>query len=169
MEACFGPTGYAFLHWLAGVISSFAPWPALILILLAFPSVRNGIGTFAGSFAELPRTVTAVKMAGMKINLDPNRAKELLSISSEVVLSDFERVIDGELRRLKAWDKFEAVIKNGLMTLIDPALISGNTEQSPYRVTLHMQDSLMSERTLSPTNQERIGSILFPLTKLTKA
>lgn len=145
MLACFGPTGYAFLHWLAGIIASFAPWPALILILLTFRSVRGGISTFVGSLAELPRTVTAVKMAGMKINLDPSRAKELLTLSSEVVTGDFERVIDGEVRRVRAWDKFESVIQKGLMPLIDPALMPAEADQSPYRVTLHMPDSLEPE------------------------
>jgi len=94
METCFAPIWFAFAHWLGGIIASFAPWPGLILIVLAFPSVRHGIGTFVGTLAELPRTVTAIKMAGMKINLDPSRAKELLSNSSEVVLRDFERVIE---------------------------------------------------------------------------
>jgi hypothetical protein len=43
------------------------------------------------------------------------------------------------------WDKFESVIHNGLMTLVDPALMTANTEQSPYRVTLHVPDSLEPE------------------------
>jgi hypothetical protein len=145
MEACFGVTGYALLHWLAGITASFAPWPAMILILLAFPSVRGGIGTFVSSIAELPRTVTAIKLAGMKIDMDPSRAKEVLAISSEVVLRNFERVIDGETRRVKVWDKFDSVIQKGLMTLIDPALMAANAEQSPYRVTLHVPDTLEPE------------------------
>jgi hypothetical protein len=145
MEACLGLTWYAFWHWLGAIVASFAPWPALILILLAFRSVRSGIGSFVSALAELPRTVTAFKMAGMKINLDPSRAKELLTFSSEVVRNDFERVIDNEIRRAKVWDKFETVIQKGLLPLIDPALNPPGAEPSPYRVTLHMQDSLEAE------------------------
>jgi len=145
MESCFGVTGSAFVHWLGEIITSFAPWPALILILLAIPSVRAGFGSFVNSLAALPRAVTAINMAGMKINLDPGRAKELLSISSQVVQTDFERVVDAEVRRLSVWDKFESVIHKGLATLIDPALLEADAEQPPYRVTLHMEDTLEPE------------------------
>ncbi|MBO4227395.1 hypothetical protein [Bradyrhizobium neotropicale] len=145
MAACFGATGADFVHWLGGLITAFVPWPALILILLAFRSVRTGVGNFAGSFAELPRAVTAINMAGMKINLDPGRARELLSISSEVVQTDFERVVDADVRRGKIWDKFETVIQKGLIPLIATESTSADTEQSLYRVTLHVPDTLEAE------------------------
>lgn len=144
MAACVGPTGAAFLHWLAPIIASFFPWPALIAIVLLLPPFRNSLGSFAAGFATLPRAVTAINLAGMKINLDPNKAKELLSISSEVVFSDFDRVVDREVEKLKVWDKFKVVIEKALKPLIDNSLIE---DGDPYlfRVTLHMQDTLQSE------------------------
>lgn len=101
MEACLGPIGAGFLHWLAPIIASFFPWPALIALILLLTPFRSSLSSFAAGFAELPRAVTAIKLAGMKINLDPSKAKELLSISSEVVFSDFERVVDREVEKLK--------------------------------------------------------------------
>jgi hypothetical protein len=85
-------------------------------------------------------------MAGLKINLDPGKAKELLSISSEVVISDFDRVVAHEVERLKLWEKFEAVIEKGLKPLLDHSTLpAGTNDQSPYRVTLHMPDTLQPE------------------------
>src|SRR5271169_4921952 len=92
MEACVGPTSAAFLKWLAPIIASFFPWPALIALLLLLSPFRRSLSSFVSGFAELPRAVTAIQLAGMKINLDPSKAKELLSISSEVVFSDFDRM-----------------------------------------------------------------------------
>lgn len=160
MDACFGVTGAAFLHWLSGIIAAFVPWPALILILLAFRSVRTGIGNFAGSLGELPRAVTAINMAGLKINLDPTRAKELQAISSEVVLINFERVVDAEVRRGKIWDKFDRVIQKGLVPLIASEPTPSNTEQSPYRVTLHVPDTLEADMLYQLIEYYPLGS--FP-------
>jgi hypothetical protein len=144
MEACFGTAGAAFLHWVAPVLASFFPWPILVLIVLFFSPVRSALGSFATSFAELPRAVTAINVAGLKINLDPSKAKELLTISSEVVFANFERVIDREVERLKIWEKFEAVIDKALRPLIDQSRLS-TTDPFSYRVTLHMPDTLQPE------------------------
>lgn len=144
MEACLGPIGAGFLHWLAPIIASFFPWPALIALILLLTPFRSSLSSFAAGFAELPRAVTAIKLAGMKINLDPSKAKELLSISSEVVFSDFERVVDREVEKLKVWGKFEAVIEKALKPMLDESLLKAD---DPYlfRVTLHMPDTLQPE------------------------
>jgi hypothetical protein len=146
MAQCIGTGGWAFVQWFASILASFAPWPALILIILALPSVRRGLSNFAIAFAEMPRAVTAIKMAGLKINLDPGKAKELLSITSEVVYADFERVIDREVEKQKVWPKFEQVIEKGLRPFIDASLLPTEVDApSPFRVTLHMPDTLEAE------------------------
>ena len=144
MEACMGPMGAAFLHWFAPIIASFFPWPALIALVLLLTPFRNSLSSFAAGFAELPRAVTAIQLSGMRINLDPTKAKELLSISSEVVFSEFDRMIDREVEKLKVWIKFEAVIEKALKPLLDSALLKAD---DPYlfRVTLHMPDTLQPE------------------------
>jgi hypothetical protein len=144
MLECVGPVGFAFLHWLAAIIASLFPWPILILIVLFYSPVRDAINTFITSFAALPRAVTAINIAGMKINLDPTKAKELLTISSEVVFANFNRVIDREVERLKIWKMFEGVIDQALKPLIDENLLTAD-EQYQYRVTIHMPDTLQPE------------------------
>lgn len=146
MAECIGTGWWAFVQWLAPIISSFFPWPAIILLILALAPVRRGLSNFAIAFAELPRAVTAIKMAGLKINLDPGKAKELLSITSEVVYADFERVIDREVEKQKVWPKFEQVIEKGLKPYIDESLVPTEADApSTFRVTLHMPDTLEAE------------------------
>jgi hypothetical protein len=41
MEACMGPMGAAFLHWLAPIVASFFPWPALIALVLLSQKVAD--------------------------------------------------------------------------------------------------------------------------------
>jgi hypothetical protein len=144
MEACVGPTSAAFLKWLAPIIASFFPWPALIALLLLLGPFRRSLSSFVSGFAELPRAVTAIQLAGMKINLDPSKAKELLSISSEVVFSDFDRMVDREVEKLKVWSKFESVIEKALKPLLDTTLLNAD---DPYlfRATLHIADTLQPE------------------------
>jgi hypothetical protein len=144
MEECFGPAGAAFLQWLAPIVSSFFPWPILLLIVLFSRPTRSALGNFATNFAALPRAVTAINVAGLKINLDPHKAREVLAISSEVVFTDFERVIDHQIEMLKVWDKFEAVIDKALKPMIDQSLLSPHDPYT-YRVTLHMPDTLEVE------------------------
>lgn len=147
MAGCVGIGWSAFVHWLAPVVASFFPWPALILFIMSLRPVRQGLSNFAISFAELPRAVTAIKMAGLKINLDPGKAKELLSITSEVVYADFERVIDREVEKLKVWPKFEQVIEKGLKPFIDSTLLPAEANApSLFRVTLHVPDTLENEK-----------------------
>ncbi|APG06860.1 hypothetical protein BKD09_00835 [Bradyrhizobium japonicum] len=144
MTACDWPNLISFLSWLAPILSSFFPWPFLILVALFASPIRNALNTFVVGFASLPRAVTAINIAGMKINLDPAKAKALLSISSEVVSANFDRAVDREVERLKIWDKFEVVIKKALEPMIDQSVIAAK-DQSPYRVTIHMPDTLQPE------------------------
>ncbi|GIQ75961.1 hypothetical protein [Bradyrhizobium sp. RD5-C2] len=146
MAECIGTGWWAIVQWVAPIISSFFPWPALILAILVSPPVRRSLSNFAIAFAELPRAVTAIKMAGLKINLDPGKAKELLSITSEVVYADFERVIDREVEKQKIWSKFEQVIEKGLRPFIHTEVPRPDAESPfPFRVTLHMPDTLEPE------------------------
>jgi hypothetical protein len=145
MEACVGPTGAAFLHWLAPIIASFFPWPALIAMVLLLTPFRSSLSSFAAGFADLPRAVTAIKMAGMKINLDPTKAKELLSFSTEVVYSDFDRMVDREVEKLKVWSKFEAVIEKALKPMLDTPLLKAD-DPNLFRATLHVKDTLEPDR-----------------------
>jgi hypothetical protein len=108
MEACVGPTGAAFLHWLAPIIASFFPWPALIAMVLLLTPFRSSLSSFAAGFADLPRAVTAIKMAGMKINIDPTKAKELDPVVQPKDW-DFDRMVDRG--KAEGWSKFEAVTR----------------------------------------------------------
>jgi hypothetical protein len=144
MPACNLPSWEAVLHWAAPIVASFFPWPILILIVLFFSPVRTALNSFITGFAALPRAITAINVAGMKINLDPSKAKELLTLSSEVVYADFNRVVDREVERLKIWQMFEKVIDQALKPFIDQGLLtSGDPYQ--YRVTVHMPDTLQKE------------------------
>lgn len=112
--------------------------------MLFLSPVRTAIGSFVSGFAQLPRAITAINVAGLKINLDPGKAKELLSVSKEVVFNDFERVIDREVERLKIWSKFEGVIEKTLRPLINQELLK-SADPYVFRVTLHMPDTLEPE------------------------
>jgi hypothetical protein len=144
MEACWGPFWVSFFQWLSPVIASLFPWPILVLIVLFLSPVRSALNSFVTGFAALPRAVTAINVAGLKINLDPSKAKELLTISGEVVFANFNRVVDREVERLKIWKMFETVIDQALKPLIDNSLL---TQDDPYqyRVTLHMPDTVQNE------------------------
>lgn len=144
MPACDIPFWAPLLHWAAPIVASFFPWPILILVVLFFSPVRTALNSFVTGFAALPRAVTAINVAGMKINLDPSKAKELLTLSSEVVYADFNRVIDREVERLKIWPMFEKVIDQALKPLVDKSLLTPD-DPFQYRVTLHMPDTIQPE------------------------
>jgi hypothetical protein len=144
MPACDVPSWGAFLQWVSPIVASLFPWPVLILVVLFFSPVRTALNTFITGFAALPHAVTAINVAGMKINLDPSKAKELLTISSEVVYANFSRVIDREVERLKIWQMFEKVIDQALKPLINQSLLT-TADPYQYRVTLHMPDTLQKE------------------------
>lgn len=143
MGECVGCCLDGFLQWIAPIIASFFPWPALILFLLLFGPVREGLASFAASIGNLPRAVTAINVAGLKINLDPAKAKEVLAISREVVIEDFDRAIGREVEKLKLWPEFKNVIEKGLIPLFDPALVTNDPDL--YRVTVHVPDTLQIE------------------------
>lgn len=144
MSICEWTTWAALFHWLSPIVTSFFPWPFIVLVILFLSPVRTALNTFVEGFAALPRSVTAINLAGLKIKLDPSNAKQLLTLSSEVVTSDFNRVVDREVERLKIWGMFETVIDKALKPLIDETLL---TDDDPfqYRVTLHMPDTLQKE------------------------
>ncbi len=144
MTACEWPSLTSFLSWLAPIVSSFFPWPFLILVVLFLSPIRDALNTFVAGFASLPRAVTAINVAGLKLNLDPAKAKEVLSVSSELVNANFDRVVGSEVERLKIWSKFESVVKKALDPIVDQALIAGK-DRPQYRVTIHMPDTLQPE------------------------
>lgn len=87
------------------------------------------------SLADSMRTLRRVKAVGVELTLDPQAAREIRAKSTALVLGDYERKADGEVRKLRVWAKFAQIVADVVRPLA----------QHDFRSTIHIQDVLEPE------------------------
>ena len=124
-----------FGFWLGDIIRSLFPWPAIVLFAFLFPPLRNALDRVVVSLADSIRTLRRLKAVGVELILDPLAAREIRAKSTTVVLGDYERKADAEVRKLRVWHKFTQIIEEVVRPLA----------QHGFRSTIHIEDILEPE------------------------